>query len=157
MLLAVIRPQDRRPRPPIEQNPGALHVHPSRDPYFSTLGYPPGIAALAAGLLSPIATTVLVIVTPAGALPVYRRMAEESPRGEGSIAMLSRLLSSWKGKLFVLTLLGFAATDFLITITLSAADASTHLVENRPLGVRGRADRPGRGPARPRHDRHPLQ
>lgn len=98
--------------------------------YFSSLAYQPGIALLAVGAIAPFATGALILVTLLCALPVYAIVARRSYVGQGSIAMLESLLSGWWSKFLVLVLLGFAATDFVITMTLSSADAATHAIEN---------------------------
>jgi hypothetical protein len=103
--------------------------------YFSTLGYQPSIAFEGAGTLAPVATLILVLVTLLGALPVYSHVAGETPDGVGSIGMIERLFHGWWNKIVVLVLIGFAATDFVITKTLSAADAAAHLISNAYYGA----------------------
>jgi hypothetical protein len=113
--------------------------------YFSTLGYQPSIAYQNAGLLAPIATVVLVAVTLFGALPIYRYIARKSFEGQGSVGLLAKLVSGWPGKTLVLVLLGFATTGFVITKTLSAADAAVHLIENPNWPWRPPLDEPAVG------------
>ena len=98
--------------------------------YFSTLGYQPSIAFEGAGTLAPVATLILVLVTLLGALPIYCHVAGETPDGVGSVGMIERMFTGWTAKIAVLVLVGFAATDFVITKTLSAADATAHLISN---------------------------
>jgi len=98
--------------------------------YFSTLAYLPSIAVEAAGELAPLAVALVLLVTWLLALPVYYYVVGRSPHGHGATAMVEQSCPGWRGKILVLTLLGFAAADFVITRSLSVADAATHLIHN---------------------------
>jgi hypothetical protein len=99
--------------------------------YFSTLAYLPSIAVTGSGFDFAALTAVLVAAfTLLAALPIYLYVAGRSPHGLGATGLLESHFRGWSSKIFILLLLGFIATDFVVTRTLSAADASTHLIEN---------------------------
>ncbi|MES1213008.1 MAG: hypothetical protein ABUL64_00340, partial [Singulisphaera sp.] len=103
--------------------------------YFSTLAYLPSIAVEAAGPWAPVAAAGVILTTFLLALPVYWYIVGRAPDGRGATGVLEDLIPGWRGKIVVLTVLGFAAADFVITRSLSVADASIHLLHN-PHGQR---------------------
>lgn len=111
--------------------------------YFSTLAYLPSIAVEAAGVWAPVAAAAVVLVTFLLAMPVYWYVVGRAPDGRGAAGLLEDQMPGWRGKLVVLTLLGFAAADFVITRSLSLADATVHLLHN-PHGQVLLADWPDR-------------
>lgn len=98
--------------------------------YFSSLAYLPSLAVEAAGPLAPLAAIVVVGVTLLGALPVYLYVVGRSPHGRGGTGLIERLVPGWRGKLLVLLILAFVATDYVVTQNLSVADAAEHLRAN---------------------------
>jgi len=104
---------------------------------FSTLSYQPSITYQVAGPFGPLATGVVVFVTLLLVLPLYMYMARQSPHGEGSIAVLDRLIGGWAGKTLILVVLGFAATDFLMLRSISLSDAAEHVRYNSYVRVGG--------------------
>jgi hypothetical protein len=128
-------PETRRPGSLQSSNPWPLVLCLVGVDYFSTLAYLPSIAAEAAGPWAPIAAGGVVLVTFLLALPVYWYVVGRATDGRGATGLLEDSTPGWRGKLIVLTMLGFAAADFVITRSLSLADAAIHLIHN-PHGMR---------------------
>lgn len=98
---------------------------------FSTLGYLPTLAVEGAEAnAAPLAAALIALLILFAALPVYLFVVGRSPHGTGVTGLMEKHLSGWSGKLFILFVLGFVATDFVITRSLSTADASKHLIAN---------------------------
>src|SRR4051812_43842705 len=90
--------------------------------YFSSLAHLPSIAVGlldegegSMGVLAPIAGLGVVLITLLAAVPVYWYVVGRSHDGHGGIGLLERVFHGWFGKLVILVLLGFVATDFVIT------------------------------------------
>src|SRR3954469_6590747 len=122
--------ETRRPGSVHSSNPWPLVLCLVGVDYFSTLAYLPSIAAEAAGPWAPIAAGGVVLVTFLLAMPVYWYVVGRASDGRGATGMLEDSTPGWRGKLIVLTMLGFAAADFVITRSLSLADATIHLIHN---------------------------
>jgi hypothetical protein len=99
--------------------------------YFSTLAYLPSIMVTESGFDFSVFVALLVaVLTLFVVLPIYLYIAGRSPHGLGATGLLESHVRGWSGKFLILVLLGFIATDFVITRTISAADAATHLIHN---------------------------
>ena len=98
--------------------------------YFSTLAYLPSIAVASAGAWAPWAALLVVLVTLFIALPVYSYVLGRSPHGQGATGLIDRNVAGWRGKLLILILMGFVAADFVVTRSLSLADAAVHVNHN---------------------------
>ena len=102
--------------------------------YFSTLAYLPSIAVEAVGgahkALAPLAALGVVAATLLAAVPVYVYIVGRSPHGQGAVGLLERLVHGWRGKTLILVLLGFVAADYVVTRSLSVADAAVHIIHD---------------------------
>lgn len=98
--------------------------------YLSSLAYIPSVAYSAAGLFSPVVITLVVLATLILTVPLYCYTASRSPHGNGTLGLLEKIFPGWPGKLCVVILLGFTATDLVFTRTFSAADAAEHIIHS---------------------------